>query len=98
MRRAKTYNQLVAETLKSRKAVQEYLLGLMEDEDELSAEDALKIVISHMGITEFSEMARLQRTNVNAFVTGKRKLKPETLETYLKPFGIRARLIFEKAS
>ena len=98
MKRLKTFDQLVSDVLKTPKAVQTYLLGLMDGDDGLSAEQALKIVISRMGVKEFSEMTKLQAQNVSAFARGKRKIKTETLETYLKPFGLRARVIFEKAS
>jgi hypothetical protein len=51
-----------------------------------------------MGIKEFSEIADIPGSNVAEFVKRKRKLKPETLDSYLSPFHLRTRIILEKAS
>jgi len=99
MHRNSSYDADVAKDLqKSSKAVQSYLLGLTEGDDGLGTEEALRITIKRMGIKEFCEMTRIPMPNVMEFLNGKRKLKPETLEKYLKPFGLRIRLALEKAS
>lgn len=98
MRRTKSYDELVAENLRSPKQVQAYLLALMEGDDGLKAEEALKLTISRMGVKEFAEMVKAEPNNISAFLRGRRKLKPETLEGYLKKFKLKVRIVFEKAS
>jgi hypothetical protein len=99
MRRNKSYNADLAKALqKNPKAVQAFLLGLTEGEDGLELDAALQLTIKRMGIKEFCQMTHVPMPNVMEFLNGKRKLKPETLDKYLRPFGLRARLALEKAS
>ena len=70
----------------------------MEGEEALSAEDALRETISRMGVKEFSELAGVAPSNVVDFLRGKRNPKPETLDTYLRPFGLKTKIVLEKAS
>ena len=98
MRRNSSYDEDVAKRLqKSPGSVQAFLLGLTEGEDGIKTDEALRITIKRMGIKEFCEMTRIPMPNIMEFLSGKRKPKPETLEKYLRPFGLRVRLILEKA-
>lgn len=100
MRRNSSYNEDVARSLREggRYGVREFFLGLTEGDDDLELEQALRITITRIGIKEFCEMSKIQMPNVSAFLKGRRKLKPETIDTYLKPFGLRVRLVVAKAS
>ena len=64
----------------------------------LLLEEALHLTIEAMGVKEFCELSGLLKSNVNDFLKGRRKLKPETLGAFLEPFGLRTRVIVEKAS
>jgi hypothetical protein len=98
MHRTHAYDQMLSEKMKNRRFAQGYFLSLIEGEVGLSVEESLKQTIQRMGITEFSEMAQVPRPNVQEFLKGKRKLKTETLNVYLKPFGLRIKISVEKAA
>ncbi len=98
MRRAKSYDEDLSEKLQKKEFAKSFLQGLMENEDGWSAEDALRYVIRKMGIKEFSLAAGVPAPNVQEFLTGKRKPKPETLDIYLKPFGLRTKIILEEVA
>ena len=98
MKRSSSFDEDLAKTLRTRRAVQGYLLGLTEGEDGLELEDALRNTIMRMGIKEFCLMTKIPMPNVMEFLKGKRHPKPETLEKYLRPFGLRVRLLLERAS
>ncbi len=98
MNRAKRYDQILSEKLRSIRFAQGFICSLMEGEDGLSAEDALRHTIQRMGVKEFSELAKVPPPNVQEFLKGIRKLKPDTLDIYLKPFGLKTKIVFEKAS
>lgn len=100
MARNSSYDEDTARSLRSGgvKGVQQYLLTLIEGEDGLSLDVALNMTIKRMGIKEFCEMTEIPMPNVMEFLKGKRKPKPETLEKYLKPFGLKVRIVAEKAS
>jgi DNA-binding phage protein len=99
MNRTKNWRQEVSERLrKSPKSVASYMTGLCEADDDLSLEEALKLTITAMGLKEFCEMAGATKTNVSAFVSGKRKISADAVKNLLKPFGLRAELVLKKAS
>ncbi len=98
MKRGKSYDEELSHKLKNAKFAQSYILTLMEGDDGLSVEDALRHTIARMGIKEFVHLAHVPQPNVSEFLSGKRKLKPETLNEYLKPFRLKARLVLEEAS
>jgi plasmid maintenance system antidote protein VapI len=80
------------------KFAQVFIRALIEGEEGLSVEAALRHTIARMGIKEFAQLAKVPQPNVSEFVHGKRKLKPETLNQYLKPFKLRVKLVLEEAS
>ena len=98
MYRNSSYDEDLARELQDFEFAQGFLLTLMEGEEGLSLEKALRHTIQRMGIKEFCELAQIPMPNVMEFLSGKRKLKPETLDRYLHPFGLRTRVIVEKAS
>lgn len=78
-------------------ARQVYLLTLMEDEDEpMSLEEALRFTIRRLGTVDFARLVGEQKQNIDKFLKGRRNPKPETLNRYLKPFGLRVKIGVEK--
>ena len=98
MNRAKSYDQELSEKLGDSKFAQAFLIGLMEGEDGLTVEDALRHTIKRMGVKEFSQSVGVPHSNIQEFLKKKRQPKPETLNQYLKPFRLRVKLVLEKAS
>lgn len=98
MRRSNYYEETLAQELRDKEFAQGFLLDLIETKDDFTLEEALKHTIVRMGIKEFAAKAKVPRSNVSEFLKGKRKLKPETLDLYLKPFGLKTKLVLEKAS
>ena len=98
MNRSKLYDQDLSKDLKDPKFRQDYILSLMEGDDGLTAEEALKHTIERMGVKEFSALSKIPGPNIVGFIKGRRKPKPETFASYLKPFKLKAKVILEKAS
>ena len=98
MRRTTSYNEDLSKRLKKPRYAQEFIKGLMEGAEGLSAEDAVRQTIQIMGIKEFSQLAGLPSPNIVAFVKGRRRPKRETIDLLLKPFRLRTRIVLERAS
>lgn len=98
MNRSESYDEYLSAKLQKPSFARGFLIALTETEDPLSLEDALRRTITRMGLKEFAKLAGVPQSNVSDYVRGKRKLKFETLNTYLKPFKLRAKLVLEKAS
>lgn len=73
-------------------------MGLIEGDDSLTIEDALRLVIKRMGVTDFANLIDLPKSNIAEFLSGKRNLKIETLEKYLKPFKLKVELVLKKVA
>lgn len=90
MYRSNTYDEDFSKDMQVLIGRQTYLMCLIEDEDEpMSLEEALRFFIRRMGLVEFSNLVGEKKQNVNKFLVGDRKLKRETLDKYLKPFGLK---------
>ena len=98
MKRSNSFDSYLSGQLENRAFAQGFVLDLMEGKDGLSLEEALRTTIRMMGIKEFCERAQLRKQNVNDFLNGSRTLKKETIDSFLKPFGLRTRIVVEKAS
>jgi predicted transcriptional regulator len=98
VRRTPSYNEELSRRLRKPNYAREFIATLMEGEDGMSAEDALRRTIEIMGVKEFSEISGVPSSNIVAFVKGRRSLKPETLDQLLKPFKLRTRIVLEDAS
>ncbi len=98
MRRNKSYDEELSRKLRKKKFAHNYLLALMDGDDGLEVEEALRHTIMRMGIKEFAQLASIPQPNVSEFLSGKRKLKPKTLDEYLKPFKLKTKLTLEEAS
>lgn len=96
MYRSDSYDEMISKKMQNPIFAKEYLLSLVNDEDEpMEIEEALSFAISRMGVTEFSKMINESKSNVGNFLNGTRKLKEETLNKYLAPFGLRIKKILE---
>lgn len=98
MKRSENYNAEISKKLRNPDYAIEYIMALMEGPEGLSPEDALRDTIEVMGITEFAKMAKVEKSRVVEFTKEKRNLKPSTLDTFLKPFRLKTKLIFEKVA
>lgn len=98
MRRSDSYDKNLSRKLKNPAFAQEYLLALVDadEEDAIEIEDALRLVISKMGTTDFAKLVDDDKANVDKFLKGNRTLKEETLNRYLRPFGLRIKKELEK--
>ena len=97
MPRTESYNAEMSKKLRNPQYAQAFIEGLMEGNDGLTAEDALRHTIELMGIKEFAKIAGVSSPRVVEFTKRKRQLKRETLDAFLRPFKMRTRLILESA-
>ena len=98
MHRNRNYNEELSRRLQHPPYARTFLTALMEGKEGLSLEEALRQTIEIIGIKEFSEQSNIPSSNLVAFVKGRRRLKPETLNQLLQPFHLRTKLILEQAS
>ena len=98
MYRNSSYDEDLSKELLNSEFAQGFLLTLMEGEEGLSLAAALRHTIERMGVKELCTKAKMRMQNVNDFIKGRRKPKPDSLDAFLKPFGLRTRIVVEKAS
>jgi hypothetical protein len=98
MYRNSLFDQDLSEKLKIRALARDFVIDLIEGDDGLSIEAALRETIQRMGVKEFCDRSGMRKSNVNDFLKGRRNIKPETLDAFLQPFGLRTKIIVEKAS
>ena len=98
MYRNSSFDEDLSAKLRDRGYAQGFFLTLMEGAEGLSLEDALRTAIQSMGVKEFCVQTHSRMQNVNDFLKKRRKLKPESLDSFLKPFGLKLKLVVEKAS
>jgi len=89
MYRSNTYDKDFSKDMEHLIVRKTYLMELIENEDEpMSIEDALRFTIRRMGLVEFSNLVGEKKQNVNKFLKEERILKRDTLDKFLKPFGL----------
>lgn len=98
MYRSDSYDKKLSQKLKIKKFAQAYFLALIQGDDGLEIEDALKITIQRMGVTDFANLIGLPKSNVAEFLSGKRRLKMDSLDKYLKPFNLKTELVLKKVA
>jgi DNA-binding phage protein len=98
MYRNKSYDKDLSVKLQDREFAQGFFLTLMEGDEGLSLEDALRTTIQRMGVKEFCEKTDTRIQNINDFLKKRRKLKPDTLDAFLKPLGLKLKWSVERAS
>jgi len=97
MYRRTEYDKKLSQELHDPVFAQEFMMGMLED-DEFSLEEILQSVIRTMGTTEFAKFVGEKKSNVAKFANGKRKLKEETLNKYLKPFKLKVVKTIQKVA
>lgn len=99
MYRSNSYDEKISKKMKNPEFAQEYLLSLVNDEDEpMEIEDALRFAINRIGVTEFANLIGESKSNVGNFLNGKRVLKEETLNKYLAPFSLKVKKVLEEVA
>lgn len=98
MGRSESFDEYVSKKLQNKEFAKHYILALMEGEEGVTLEEALRYTIGKMGVKEFSKVAKVAPPNVVRFLKQKVKTSPETLDKFLKPFGLKTKLIVEQAS
>lgn len=99
MNRNEDYDEWQSQQLlKKPKKIKYFIYALMDGDDGLTLEDALRRTIYCIGVKEFAQLAKVQPTHVTAFLKGVRSPKPQTLNTYLAPFGLRIRYELEEVA
>ncbi|MBI3534456.1 MAG: hypothetical protein HY072_03075 [Deltaproteobacteria bacterium] len=98
MYRNSLFDQDLSKKLQDPKFSKGFILNLMEGDDGLTLQEALRQTIERMGVKEFCKYSSMRKQNVNDFVKGRRKLKLETLDEFLKPFHLKTTLILEEAA
>ena len=98
MYRNRAYDEDLAQELQDAKGAQTFILALMEGDDGMELEAALRHTIRRMGVKEFCVKAKIAMPNVMSFLAEKRKLKQNSLDRFLKPFRLKTRIVVEKAS
>ena len=98
MRRSESFDEYVSEQLNNLKFAQEYILALTEGEEGMSIEEALRHTIGKMGIKEFSKKVKVAPPNIVRFLKENVKTSPETLNKFLKPFGLKTEVVVKKVS
>lgn len=90
MRRGSHFDEDFSRDMEHLDARQAFILELMNmKNDPMELEEALKFTVERMGTLEFAKLVGEQKQNVDKFIKGHRKLKRETLDKYLKPFGLK---------
>ena len=99
MYRSNSYDEKISQKMKKPAFAQEYLLSLVNDENEpMEVEEALKFAINRMGVTEFANLIGENKSNVGNFLNGKRILKEDTLNKYLAPFRLKVKKVLEEVA
>lgn len=99
MYRSDSYDEKLSQKLKDPEFGQEYLLELVENEDEpMDIESALRFMIGRMGTSDFAGLVRENKANEDKFLKERRRLKEETLNRYLKPFHLKVKKSLERVA
>ncbi len=89
MHRSNQYNERFSKEIRNSEYAQAYILELLNDPDEeITLIDALKIIIQKMGTTDFADFVGEHVQNIDKFLKGSRNPKMETLDKFLRPFGL----------
>ncbi len=88
MNRKIEYDEYLSKKLRSPKFAQAYIESLIEGEDGMTLEDALRHAISVMGISEFADLASIPQPRVSEFLSKRKKLMQKSLDRFLSPFKL----------
>ena len=73
-------------------------MSTVDGEEGLSLLDALVTVIGKMGVTEFADLAGMQRSSVARIISQKSPPKLETIDKMLAPFALKVKIDVEKVA
>ncbi|MBI4042116.1 MAG: hypothetical protein HY391_01435 [Deltaproteobacteria bacterium] len=90
MYRSNSYDETFSKEMRNPEFAQQYLLELISNEDEpMTIEEALRFAIRRMGTSDFAKLVKEQKQTVDKFLKGERHPKQETLDKFLRPFGLK---------
>ena len=95
MYRTQDFNEHLSDQLKNAQYRKEYLKELInpfDGEESLNLIDALKDIISTMGVTEFAKLCKMERSAVSRFLSQNTTPKVDTLNRMLLPFKFKVKL------
>ena len=89
MHRSNSYNERFSREIRNLKYARSYILELLQNKEEpMPLEDVLRLIARKMGTTDFAEFVGERVQNIDKFVKCKRHPKRETLDKFLRPFGL----------
>ena len=100
MYRSSTYEEDFSRNMRNPEFARGYFLIQMNfpDEDPMTIEETLIWIIKRMGTTDFAGLVGEQKQSIDKFLKGERKPKRETLDKFLKPFGLKTVLSVEEVA
>lgn len=89
MHRSNSFNERFSKEIRKPKYARAFINELIQNKDEpLSIEDALRLIARQMGTTDFADFVGERVQNIHGFIEGHRHPKRETLDKFLRPFGL----------
>lgn len=89
MHRSNSFNERFSKEIRKPKYARAFILELLENKDEpMQLEEALRLVARKMGTTDFADLVGERVQNIHGFIEGNRHPKRETLDKFLRPFGL----------
>ena len=85
--RSVDWNEGLARDFKDPKFAQQFVMGALDEG--LSAQQALRKAILAYGLKEFSKRVKMPSSNISRALNPKHNPTLETLNTLLRPFGLR---------
>jgi len=89
MHRSNSFNERFSRDIRKPTYARAYILAQLEDKDEpMTLEEVLKLIARKMGTTDFADLVGERVQNIHGFIEGNRHPKRETLDKFLRPFGL----------
>lgn len=85
MHRSNSYNVRFSKDIRNPKYARQYIKGMLE---EFELVEVLRFIARKMGVTDFADFVGEKVQNINKFIKGERQPKRQTLDKYLRPFGL----------
>lgn len=89
MHRSNSYNERFSQEIRNPKYARSYILELLQNkEDPMPLDEVLRLIAKKMGTTEFANFVGERVQNIDKFIKRERNPKRETLDKFLRPFGL----------
>ena len=89
MHRSNSYNERFSQAIRNPKYARSYIFELLGNKDEpIPLEEVLRLIARKMGTTDFADFVGERVQNIDKFIKGERHPKRETLDKFLRPFGL----------